>query len=765
MPLHQYESALARSVIETFLSTPPLLQTMKDTGQFLREQVLLPLKAKDLFSPDLDVIFETLAAQHSKGRAFIGAKLTEYSPAFLTSSLEGRLLLLQTIDEVLQSDITTVDQFLAFISCLEGVARLYTSDAFEASHDSTYHQISAYIFPTPEEQALSQNRPEPMRAHTYGIETTADDIMPEHASQHGSLSGKAQFMFTPGAVKTWFEALTTRPDGTTVPRIAGPSTATAHVMITLLALNYFNQNQHFDLEKAKILANAMMGGLTYAGDRAVSEIGEVLNRVIDYVAIELRHQLSDTFFQHETPEEALPYHHIGSYQTFLDPSLAEAVLPKAQDYATRHMRWPLPIQTEWTVIAGPPCSGKTTIGEALKNRGFPMLAEAARAYIEELIQNGENIEAIVRTANFTYDIFKRNLALERTFNPDEPRIIDSAHLSSYAHLESDQHDMDQVLAREVQVHADHYRYKRVFLFDPLAFVNDACRTEDGAKQADIHRRFKEIYRRFGYTGIEVPRFSPDESTSISTRTDFILSHLRLKPDQGILYVITGPCGAGKTTMVKDIVARTALEKPVPYTTRPARKDEVDGVDYHFVTQARFNELLEQDAFFQQTEVFGNQYGVLSKDIHEPLSRGQSLIIEIRPESLDEARRHVPSLKAIFVYPKTPDTLKQQLSKRSSESEAELQQRYQDGIQILHAVRNSEYDYHILNAVLTQAIKALEEIISFGTASPAPPTHSSINKHGIKQCLFFSPPKQAVVIPSSGGADAAADTRAASFNSF
>lgn len=185
--------------------------------------------------------------------------------------------------------------------------------------------------------------------------------------------------------------------------------------------------------------------------------------------------------------------------------------------------------------------------------------------------------------------------------------------------------------------------------------------------------------------------------------------------RGLLFIVSAPSGAGKTTLVERLVEQTPnLRMSRSYTSRPARAGEADGVDYHFVTRDRFTEMIAADEFLEWADVFGNLYGTSSADTERLLAAGDDVVLVIDVQGARKVRAASRGAQApgnvtgIFVMPPSYDILEQRLRGRSKDSEAAIQRRLQVAREEVAAF--SEYDYVVVNDELTAAVDRLRSIV-------------------------------------------------------
>ena len=147
------------------------------------------------------------------------------------------------------------------------------------------------------------------------------------------------------------------------------------------------------------------------------------------------------------------------------------------------------------------------------------------------------------------------------------------------------------------------------------------------------------------------------------------------PRRGRLFVISGPAGVGKSEIVKTVLRKHPdVKLSVSCTTRAPRPGEVDGVSYHFVTDARFDELVAQDAFYEWAHVHQNRYGTLKSVVAEELEAGHDLILEIDVQGCLQAMAQDDTVTGIFVCPPSRENLERRLRGRGTETEESIRVR-------------------------------------------------------------------------------------------
>ena len=147
------------------------------------------------------------------------------------------------------------------------------------------------------------------------------------------------------------------------------------------------------------------------------------------------------------------------------------------------------------------------------------------------------------------------------------------------------------------------------------------------------------------------------------------------PERGRLFVISGPAGVGKSEIVKTVLKRHPdVSLSVSCTTRAPRPGEVDGLSYHFVSDARFDELVRQDAFYEWAHVHQNRYGTLKEVVRAELDAGRDLILEIDVQGCLQAMAQDDTVTGIFVCPPSRENLEARLRHRGTETEESIRVR-------------------------------------------------------------------------------------------
>ena len=187
--------------------------------------------------------------------------------------------------------------------------------------------------------------------------------------------------------------------------------------------------------------------------------------------------------------------------------------------------------------------------------------------------------------------------------------------------------------------------------------------------------------------------------------------------RGLLFVVSAPSGTGKTTVVERLVQVVPdLGLSRSYTSRAMRAGEAHGVDYNFITRARFEEMIATDAFLEWADVFGNLYGTCAADAELELACGRDVVLVIDVQGARQVRkRSADRTIGIFVLPPSFDVLEQRLRGRSKDPEDAIRRRLATARDEIGAV--AEYDYVIVNDALDACVDRLRSIVLAERARP------------------------------------------------
>jgi guanylate kinase len=174
-------------------------------------------------------------------------------------------------------------------------------------------------------------------------------------------------------------------------------------------------------------------------------------------------------------------------------------------------------------------------------------------------------------------------------------------------------------------------------------------------------------------------------------------------------VLSAPSGAGKTTIARALIESSEdVVFSVSATTRPARDHEVDGVDYHFLSEPDFRAMIDADELVEWAEVHGHLYGTTMKAIQASLDEGRFLLLDVDVQGAMQMRERVPGAVLVFVLPPSAAALVDRLRERGTEGEDTLTRRIQNARGELDQA--SEFDYVVVNENLEQAIAEVRGIV-------------------------------------------------------
>jgi guanylate kinase len=181
---------------------------------------------------------------------------------------------------------------------------------------------------------------------------------------------------------------------------------------------------------------------------------------------------------------------------------------------------------------------------------------------------------------------------------------------------------------------------------------------------------------------------------------------------GILYTVSAPSGAGKTSLVRALLEREpALVLSISHTTRPRRDGERDGVDYYFVDESGFDRMVNEDAFLEHARVFDNRYGTSRRAVEQQLSAGRDVLLEIDWQGAQQVRERVPDAIPVFILPPSREALVERLQGRGLDSDAVIARRMAAAIDEMS--HYNECDYLVVNDDFETALADLQSIVRAG----------------------------------------------------
>ena len=176
-----------------------------------------------------------------------------------------------------------------------------------------------------------------------------------------------------------------------------------------------------------------------------------------------------------------------------------------------------------------------------------------------------------------------------------------------------------------------------------------------------------------------------------------------------VFVITGPSGVGKGTLISKLLERVpGLELSISATTREPREGEVEGRDYHFLTPEEFDRRIETEDFLEFATYSGNRYGTLRSEVGRRLADGRSVVLEIEVQGARQVRAAMRESVQVFIAPPDPAALRHRLESRGTDSLAAIDARLEVAEQELAA--QGEFAHTVINDDLERAADRLEEIV-------------------------------------------------------
>ncbi len=188
-------------------------------------------------------------------------------------------------------------------------------------------------------------------------------------------------------------------------------------------------------------------------------------------------------------------------------------------------------------------------------------------------------------------------------------------------------------------------------------------------------------------------------------------------NSGILFIVSAPSGAGKTSLLKALLGRRQeqIQQPVQkrvlsisHTTRQPRSGEVNGEHYHFVSVAAFQRMEREQAFLESAQVFDNFYGTAEVSVRQQLETGRDVILEIDWQGARQVRERFADAVSIFVVPPSIEALRERLSSRGQDSDGIIERRMADALSEMS--HYDEYDYIVINDLFEQGVDDLGAVM-------------------------------------------------------
>jgi guanylate kinase len=200
--------------------------------------------------------------------------------------------------------------------------------------------------------------------------------------------------------------------------------------------------------------------------------------------------------------------------------------------------------------------------------------------------------------------------------------------------------------------------------------------------------------------------------------------------KGILFVISAPSGAGKTSICSEVVDRMPhLRQSISYTTRPKREGEQDGVDYHFISREQFDQMVHDEAFAEWADVHGNSYGTAKATLQKAQDDGADVLLDIDFQGAAQLRQSGLDGVFLFIMPPSMRELERRLINRDTDSDAVIKRRMQNASnEIAQAVH---FDYVVVNDQLPRAVETVMAIMRAESARTRRAIETLPDEFGLK----------------------------------
>jgi len=194
-----------------------------------------------------------------------------------------------------------------------------------------------------------------------------------------------------------------------------------------------------------------------------------------------------------------------------------------------------------------------------------------------------------------------------------------------------------------------------------------------------------------------------------------------RADHGLLLVVSGPSGVGKTTIVHRVRAELGGQFSVSATTRPRSDEEVDGEDYLFVTPDTFQRMRDGDEFLEHAEVFGRHaYGTPREPVERALARGDLIMLDIDVQGAIQVRDRMPSAYMLFILPPNDAELRRRLESRGRDDEEAIARRFAEARREIDLATGRDiYDAFIVNEDLDRAVDEACQLVRARRGAPTP----------------------------------------------
>lgn len=196
--------------------------------------------------------------------------------------------------------------------------------------------------------------------------------------------------------------------------------------------------------------------------------------------------------------------------------------------------------------------------------------------------------------------------------------------------------------------------------------------------------------------------------------------------KGLLFVVSGPSGAGKGSICKKLLERLDIDLSISMTTRPPRPGEMEGVNYYFTSKEQFEQGILNHSFLEYAKVYGNYYGTPRQAVCEKMERGTDVVLEIDIQGALKIREAYPEGIFIFILPPSMAELRKRITGRGSETEDAINVRMGSALKEVSYI--DKYDYCVVNGELDEAVSRVSAIIVAEHSRVSEPIYALIEQY-------------------------------------